>query len=339
MIIALDAMGGDFAPASTVEGAVFAAKTTQHKILLVGSTKLILNELKKQNIKNTIPLSLNIEIVNAPEIISMTEQYPVRSVLYKKQSSLSVCAQLVADGKADAFVSMGNSGAVMASAFFYLKRLRGIFRPALTTIFPTINGHCIIADMGANVDCKPEYLFQFGIMASVFCEKVIGIKNPKIALLSIGEEANKGNELTLATFNLFSKAIGINFIGNIEGKDVTTGKADVVICDGFIGNVLLKFGEGLTDTMLSLIKQKVLLSPIKWLLLPFVHIIKKNIKNRFDYNKIGGAPLLGVNGVCIIGHGRSNSYAVTNAILTGAQTAQYNVVHDIEIAIKKFNYK
>jgi glycerol-3-phosphate acyltransferase PlsX len=335
MIIALDAMGGDFAPASTVEGAIIAAKTTQHKILLVGSTKLILNEFKKQNIKNT----LNIEIVNASEIISMTEKQPVKSVLYKKQSSLSVCAHLVANGKADAFVSMGNSGAVMASAIFYLRRLRGILRPVLTTVFPTVNGDCIIADVGANVDCKPEYLFQFGIMASVFCEKVVGIKNPKIALLSIGEEVNKGNELTLATFNLFSKATGINFIGNIEGKDVTTGKADVVICDGFIGNVLLKFGEGLTDTMLNLIKQKVLLSPIKWLLLPFVHLIKKNIKHRFDYSKIGGAPLLGVNGVCIIGHGRSNSYAVKNAILTGAQTAQYDVVHDIEIALKKFNYK
>jgi glycerol-3-phosphate acyltransferase PlsX len=339
MIIALDAMGGDFAPASTVEGAVLAAKTAQHKIILVGYDKLILKELAKQSKRYSMPLSMNIEIVNAPEIISMTEQQPVKSVLYKKRSSLSVCAQLVADGKADAFVSMGNSGAVMASALFYLKRLNGILRPALTTVFPTIKGHCIVADMGANIDCKPEYLFQFGIMASVFCSKVIGVKNPQIALLSIGEESNKGNELTLATFNLFNKAIGINFMGNIEGKDITTGKADVVVCDGFIGNILLKFGEGITDTILKLIKQRLMDSPMRLILLPFLHFIKNTLQNKFDYSQVGGAPLLGVNGVCIIGHGRSNGHAVKNAILTGAQTAQYDVLSDIEIAIKKFNYK
>ncbi|MDR0915144.1 MAG: phosphate acyltransferase PlsX [Endomicrobium sp.] len=341
MIIALDAMGGDFAPASTVEGAVLAAKAAQHKIILVGDNDLILKELSKQNNKNSLPLSINIEIVHAPEIISMTEQHPVKAVRSKKNSSLAVCAQLVSEGKADAFVSMGNSGAVMASAFFYLRRIRGIIRPAITTMFPTIKGNCIVADMGANVDCKPEHLFQFGIMASVFCSKVIGIKRPKIALLSIGEEPNKGNELTLATFNLFKKSIGIDldFIGNIEGKDIPTGKADVVICDGFIGNVILKFGEGLAGTILYLIKQKLGYSPVKWILFPFVRLVKKTLETKFDYSKIGGAPLLGVNGVCIIGHGRSNSHAVKNAILTGAKTAQYDVIHDIEIAVNKFNYK
>ncbi|MDR0890786.1 MAG: phosphate acyltransferase PlsX [Endomicrobium sp.] len=334
MIIALDAMGGDFAPNVTIEGAVLAAQHEDRNILLVGPEKLLLNKLEKY--KNNNRLAYNkIEIIDANESILMSE-HPAKAVRHKKNSSIAVCAKLVADKKADAFVSMGNSGAIMTAALLYLGRLRGILRPAITTVLPTTKGACILADIGANVDCKPEYLFQFGIMSSIFCKKVIKIKKPKVALLSIGEEASKGNELTLATYSLLNKTIGINFIGNIEGKDICHGKADVVICDGFTGNILLKFGEGITDTMLYLIKQKILSSPIKWFLLPFFHLIKKTLQTKFDYSRIGGAPLLGVNGVCIVGHGRSNSIAVKNAVAAAVETVKYDVLNEIESNLHRY---
>jgi glycerol-3-phosphate acyltransferase PlsX len=334
MIIALDVMGGDFVPASTIEGAILVAKEYKHKILLVGPEKSITMEMLKHS-KQCNPISLNMEIINATEIISMDE-HPAKAVRHKKDSSLSVCAKLVADGKADAFVSMGNSGAVMAAALFYLKRIDGVLRPAISTFFPTIDGHCIIADAGANVDCKPEHLLQFGIMASLFCEKVTGIKRPKVGLVSIGEESTKGNDLTLTAFNLMKKA-DINFIGNIEGRDIPKTRADVVICDGFVGNVILKFGEGLTEMMLNLVKKELKHHPIVWVSLPFLWLAIKDLRKKVDYSEFGGAPLLGVNGVCIVGHGSSNAKAVKNAILAGAVAAEHNLAFEIKEAIAKYN--
>jgi glycerol-3-phosphate acyltransferase PlsX len=336
MIIALDAMGGDFAPASTVEGAIFAAKESNHKILLVGSEKLIAEEMLKYSKKCDLT-SLNIEIVNAVEIIAMDE-HPAKAVRQKKDSSLSVCAKLVAEGKADAFVSMGNSGAVMAAALFYLKRIDGVLRPAISTSFPTIDGHCIISDVGANVDCKPEHLLQFGVMASFFCEKVTEIKRPRVGLISIGEESTKGNELTLAAFDLFKYA-DINFIGNVEGRDIPKAKADVVICDGFVGNIILKFGEGLAEMMLKLVKRELKKHPIAWASLPFLWLAIKDLRKSVDYSEAGGAPLLGVNGVCIVGHGSSNGKAVKNAILAGARAAEHNLTAGIKEVIEKYNNK
>ncbi|MDR3274738.1 MAG: phosphate acyltransferase PlsX [Endomicrobium sp.] len=336
MIIAVDAMGGDFAPEATVEGAILADKASKHKILLVGPEKLIAKELLKHSKRCDIML-LNIEIVNATEVIAMDE-HPAKAVRQKKDSSLSICAKLVAEGKADAFVSMGNSGAAMAAALFCLKRIEGVIRPAIAMPFPTIDGHCTIADMGANVDCKPEQLLQFGIMASLFSEKVIGIEKPRVGLVSIGEEPTKGNELTLAAFNLLKKA-DINFIGNVEGIDIPKAKADVVICDGFVGNVILKFGEGLAEMMLKLVKKELKQHPIAWASLPFLWFAIKDLRNKVDYSEFGGAPLLGINGVCIIGHGSSNSKAVKNAILAGARAVKHNLTVEIKEAIASYNNK
>ncbi|MDR0985221.1 MAG: phosphate acyltransferase PlsX [Endomicrobium sp.] len=329
MIIALDAMGGDFAPSSTVEGAVLVSKSSKHKILLVGQEKILYKELSKYDLSD-----LNIDIINANEVITMGE-HPAQAVRKKTDSSLAVCAKLVRDGKANAFVSMGNSGAIMAVAIFYLKRIPGILRPSISTIFPTVNGNCVMADIGANVDCKPEYLFQFAIMSNVFCKKVMKIKYPKIALISIGEEPTKGNNLSIKAFKLLNKS-GINFIGNIEGKDVINGKADVVICDGFVGNVLLKFSEGIAETFIKLIKEKIIKQPLFWLAIPFLWFAIRTIKKKIDYSEFGGAPLLGVNEVCIIGHGRSNGKAIKNAIFTGINMVQQNMIIDIKKAIDKY---
>jgi glycerol-3-phosphate acyltransferase PlsX len=332
MIIALDAMGGDFAPISTVEGAILAAKESEHKILLVGPEKLLTEEMSKYAKRYNVK-SLNIEIVNATQIVSM-DDHPVKAVHQKMDSSLSVCAKLVAEGKADAFISMGNSGAVMAAALLYLKRIDGVLRPAISTTFPTIDGHCIIADMGANVDCQPEHLLQFGIMASLFYEKITGTKKPRVGLVSIGEEDTKGNKLTLAAFELLKKA-DINFVGNVEGRDITKSKADVVICDGFVGNIILKFGEGLAEVLLKLVRISLKKHPITWVSLPFLWFAIKDLRKKVDYNEVGGAPLLGVNGVCIVGHGASNCRAVKNAIFIGAKAAEHNLTKDIKEAIAK----
>ena len=336
MIIALDAMGGDYAPASTVEGAVLAAKEFKHKVLLVGPEKLLAAELLKHHKRHNVT-SLDIEIVNATEVIGMDE-HPAKAVRQKKDSSLSVCAKLVSAGKADACVSMGNSGAAMAAALFYLKRIDGVLRPAISTTFPTIEGHCIIIDMGANVDCKPEHLLQFGIMGDIYSEKVLGIESPKVGLVSIGEEPTKGNELSLATFELLKKA-DLNFIGNVEGRDIPKGKADVVVCDGFTGNILLKFGEGIAEMMLKLVKKGFKKHPIAWASLPFLWTALRDLRKKVDYSESGGAPLLGVDGVCIIGHGSSNGKAVKNAVLAGARAAEHDLTNAIKDAITKYEVK
>jgi glycerol-3-phosphate acyltransferase PlsX len=332
MIIALDVMGGDYAPKSTIEGAILAAIESKHKIILVGVKELITDELLKYKKKYNLT-SLDLEVVNASEVITMFE-HPVMAVRQKKKSSLCICAQLVANGKANAFVSFGNSGAVMAAALFYLKRICGVLRPAISTVFPTISGFCTIADIGANVDCTPDYLLQFGIMSSIFCEKVIGIKNPRVGLVSIGEESTKGNKATLAAFELLNKA-DINFVGNIEGRDIPIAVADVVVCDGFVGNVILKFGEGLASMMFKLIKMELKKHPITWISLPFLWFAIKNLKKKVDYSEFGGAQLLGVNGVCIIGHGNSNEKAVKNAILIAAKSVKYNLTNEIKKSISR----
>ncbi|MDR1952738.1 MAG: phosphate acyltransferase PlsX [Elusimicrobiota bacterium] len=332
MIIALDAMGGDNAPQITVEGAVLAAKEFNGKILLVGKEELLIEELFKYHKRYDLT-RLNIEIVNAGEVVTM-DDHPAKSVRSKKDSSLTVCAKLVADGKADAFVSMGNSGAVMAAALFYLKRIEGVLRPTLVTPFPSINGAVLIADMGANVDCKPEHLVQFAVMSDIFCKNVMGIENPKIGLVSIGEESTKGNELSLSAYKLLEKT-DLNFIGNIEGRNIPLGQADIVICDGFVGNALLKFGEGLAEFMFKLIARGMKKHPIAWAAVPFLWTTLKDLRKKLDYSEFGAVPLLGVNGVCMIGHGRSNGKAVKNAINAAAKSAQYNLTSAISEALSK----
>ncbi|MDR2771893.1 MAG: phosphate acyltransferase PlsX [Elusimicrobiota bacterium] len=330
MIIALDAMGGDNAPLVTVEGALLAAKEFDGKILLVGNEKLIMAELSKHRKRYDLP-SLNIDIVNTSEIITM-DDHPAKAVRNKKDSSLAVCAKFVADKQADAFVSMGNSGASMAAALFYLKRIEGVLRPTIGVTFPTVDRPVFIADMGTNVDCKPEHLVQFAIMSDVYCKHIMGIANPKIALASIGEESTKGNELSLATYKYLEKT-NLNFIGNIEGREIPLAKANIVICDGFVGNIILKFGEGLSDFMFKIIARNLKKHPIAWAAFPFLWTTIKDLKKTVDYSEFGAVPLLGVNGVCMIGHGRSNKKAVKSAILAANRNAGYDLASAIAEAI------
>jgi glycerol-3-phosphate acyltransferase PlsX len=232
---------------------------------------------------------------------------------------------------------MGNSGAAMASALLNLKRIPGVSRPAITTVFPSIAGLGVVLDAGANVDCKPKHLLQFAVMGKIFVEKVYGIKNPRVGLLSIGEEEGKGNELTLATYELLKKT-ELNFVGNVEGRDITKGTADVFVCDGFVGNVVLKFGEGVAEMMLKLVKQELKAHPLAWFSLPFLWAALKDLRTKVDYTEYGGAPLLGVDGVCIIGHGGSNEKAVKNALRTAAEFAERNVNKEIAQEITKYEF-
>lgn len=329
MRLALDAMGGDHAPAVTVAGAVEYAKEKKHEVILVGNQEILARELSQYNIKN-----LPITVHHARETIGM-EEPPAQAVRQKKDSSLVVATQLVAEKKADAFVSAGNSGAAMAASLLHLGRIPGVLRPAIATIFPTLKGGCSLLDVGANVDCKPKHLFQFAIMGKIYTENIFSIKNPRIGLLSIGEEETKGNELTLSTFDLLKNS-NLNFIGNVEGRDIPKGKADVVVCDGFVGNIVLKFGEGVAEMMLKLVREEFKAHPIAWASLPFLWTALRDLRKKVDYTEYGGAPLLGVDGACIISHGGSNAKAIKNALKAAEKYAEKNVNLAIKSELGKY---
>lgn len=335
MILALDAMGGDKAPDINVEGAILAVKQSDNDVILVGKQDILYSQIDKWSKKYSIPKN-RIRVVNACEIIEMGE-HPANAARHKKDSSMAVCCKLVATKQADAFVSMGNSGAAMATSLLYFKRIQGVTRPAISVSFPTINGRCIIVDAGANVDCKPEHLLQFAIMGNVYSKEIYGIKNPKVAVLSIGEEDTKGNELTFETSNLLKKT-NLNFIGNIEGGDIPKAKADVIVCDGFIGNVFLKSSEGVSEMIQKLVKNSIKSNPLYWGAAPFLKLAMKSVKKEIDYDEAGGAPLLGVNGACVIGHGKSNSRAVKNALFVATKLAKNNINKKIEEQIQKNKY-
>ncbi|MDI6783491.1 MAG: phosphate acyltransferase PlsX [bacterium] len=324
MRIAVDAMGGDNAPASVVEGAISAANKFQLGILLVGQTEAIKPLLTQSQLDLR-----NIEIVDALEVIDMHEP-PSSAVKQKKNSSINICMQLVKEGKADAAVSAGNTGAVMTAAFFTLGRLPGVSRPAIAATIPTRQEPCILLDVGANVDCRPQQLVHFAVMGKVFAEKVFQRPNAKVGLLSIGEEKTKGNEVTLQTYELLEKA-PLNFIGNVEGRDIVTGEVDVVVCDGFIGNIILKFGEGLAEMIMGAAKQFLVGSsnqaPVKEAFRSFA--------KQLDYSEYGGALLLGLNGTCVISHGGSSPKAIMNAIRVGAEFVKDEVNQHIVEEIQK----
>ncbi len=316
MRIVVDAMGGDNAPVVNVEGAIAAARDFKIEVILVGDEGILKKELSARNISG-----LPISVVHAPEVISMHES-PAQACRQRTKSSIMVATQLVKDRKGDGLVSAGNSGAVMTAALMLLGRLKGVKRPAIASLIPTVKDASIIIDAGANVDCKPENLFQFAVMGEVFIKYIFNKTSPTIGLLNIGEEEGKGNELTQNTFKLLKNS-QLNFIGNIEGRDVTRGKADVVICDGFIGNILLKFAEGLAFTIVDILKNELSKSIInKILLLSGLVGVKRSLRNlnkKIDYTEYGGAPLLGINGVCIVAHGISNARAIKNAIKVASQ--------------------
>ena len=311
--IAVDAMGGDFAPAYEVEGAVEAARDFDVAIILVGREELINDELARLRGSRRLTKKLSIEVVDAREVITMDE--PVAAAVRRKRnSSLRVASELVRDGAAQALVTAGNTGAVMVIAKLVTGTLPQVDRPALAAVLPTLTGGgTVILDVGANSDCKATQLHQFAVMGSLYSSVILGVKNPRVGLLSIDEEEIKGNDLTKEAFKLLKNS-NINFIGNIEGRDMYTGMADVIVCDGFTGNVALKVSEGMIETMLRLLKQELKRSLQTKAGAILARPAFNRFKQRLDYAEYGGAPLIGIKGVTIICHGRSSSKAIRNAI-------------------------
>jgi glycerol-3-phosphate acyltransferase PlsX len=329
MKIAVDAMGGDNAPHAIVAGAVQAAKEYGVGIILVGIEQSIQAELKKHPHAQSLPL----EIRNATEVVDMLDS-PVTVFRRKKDSSIRVANELVKSGEAVAVISAGHSGAAMATSLFVLGSLEGVERPAIATFMPTMKGTSIILDVGANVDCKPNHLLQFAIMGEVYAKYVLKNPNPRIGLLSIGEEATKGNELTKEAFKLLTET-SLNFIGNVEGRDVMSGNADVVVCDGFIGNVVLKLSEAVAEAIGLMIRENIGDNLIKKLGYFMMRPVFRALKRRVDYAEYGGMPLIGINGISIISHGRSSAQAIKNAIRVAAELAKSEAIRHIHEDIEK----
>ncbi len=319
MKIVVDAMGGDHAPEAAVEGAVMAAREYETEIILTGLSEPIQAVLDRLDPDHNLP----IQIVHADEVVEMDDS-PGKALRSKRKSSMKIGLDLVKEGAASAFLSAGNTGAVLAYSTVILRPLNGIDRPAIAIQLPTLKDDVILLDAGANVDCKTSQLFQFGIMGHAFAEYILGKENPRIGLLSIGEEDGKGNEVVKEAFQML-KSSHINFIGNIEGKEVYRGNADVIVCDGFTGNVALKISESLAEmigTNLNRMFQSSWLSKLGYLFLkPQLDQFKKKV----DYSETGGAPLLGVNGVVIIAHGSSSPKAIKNAINRACELSEKNI--------------
>jgi len=323
MKIAVDAMGGDDAPGPIVAGAVLAAREYGVGILLVGDSAVIRKDLDRCNLSG-----LDVSIVHAAQKVEM-EEAPSVVIRRKRDSSIWVATEQVKKGNAVAVISAGNSGATMATALFILGPLQGVERPAIATVLPTLTGSAILLDVGANVDCKPLHLFQFATMGHEYAEWVLQKSHPKIGLLSIGEEETKGNEVTKEALKIL-KASPLNFIGNIEGRDVYSGTADVIVCDGFIGNVALKISEGLADALGKLLKREIAATLGGKLGYLFLRSAFQRFRRRVDYAEYGGAPLLGVNGISIICHGRSSAKAIKNAIRVAKTQAEGRVNERIQ---------
>jgi glycerol-3-phosphate acyltransferase PlsX len=323
MKIVLDAMGGDYAPPVAVEGGVWAAQEYGVEVVLVGREEDVRHELAKHDTSG-----LSLPIVHASQVIEM-EDHPAAAVKAKKDSSMVVGMDLVKQGKADAFVSAGNSGGVMAAALFRLGRIRGIRRPALSTVYPTTTGFCFMLDVGANTDCKPEYLLQFAYLGVAYAERVLGIANPRVGIVSNGEEEGKGSVLVQETYPMLKES-GLNFIGNVEGKDIPAGMADVVVTDGFTGNVIAKLSEGLAASLLGIIKEEIKKRPLATVGALLSKPAFEQVKKHLDYAEFGGAPLLGVDGVVIVAHGRSNAKAVKNAVRVAKRAVEGEMLATIK---------
>ena len=324
--IAVDAMGGDHAPQSEVEGALLAAGEHGVRVLLVGQEDVLRAELARHQTDR-----LPVEVLAASQVIAMGEN-PVRALRKKRDSSLHVAARSAQEGRADGVVTAGNTGAAMAIVKTTLGMLPGVDRPALASVFPTKRGTpSVLLDVGANVDCKPQHLQQFAIMGEVYYRVMFGEPRPRVGLLSIGEEASKGNEVVRETHRrLKESSLSFDFVGNVEGRDVYTGDVHVVVCDGFIGNVALKISEGLVDALVSMLKEALgstLSAKVGSLLSRQAY---EDFKKRVDYTESGGVPLLGVKGVCVICHGRSNANAIKNAIRVAADFSSRGINEKIE---------
>jgi glycerol-3-phosphate acyltransferase PlsX len=327
MAIVLDAMGSDRFPDPEVEAAFLAADQLQTEIILVGQQQRL------QPLIDQYPSSDRVQLVHAPEVLEMTDK-PARNARRKADNSMAVGMDLVKSGQADAFVTAGNTGGAMANGLFRLGRIRGVKRPALTTVLPTQTGSAVAVDIGANADCKPLFLLQFGIMGSIYAEKVLGVKNPRVGLLSNGEEEGKGNSLVKETFPLF-KGSTLNFAGNVEPKEFFGGEVDVVVFDGFTGNILIKTSEAISKLLLDILKQELTSSLRTKLGAGLAMPAFREVRNRLDPRNVGAAPLLGINGLVFVGHGRSDATALVNALKLAKQSVDAELLPNLKQAIQE----
>ena len=328
MRIALDAMGGDRAPRVIVEGAIQALREYKDlEIILVGDEKRVKKELSKYRTKG-----LSLSIIHASQVVEMDE-LPTTALRQKKDSSIMVSARLMKERKAQAIVSAGNTGAAMVATKVVLGTLEGIERPTIATLMPHVYGVSILTDVGANVDCKPQHLLQFAIMGNTYAKEILGIEKPRVGLLSVGKEKIKGNELTRATYELLEKT-SLNFVGNVEGRDIFKGSVDVIVCDGFIGNVVLKTAESLAETIQGMLKREIKKNLLRKLGALLSIGAYRALKKRVDYSEYGGAPLLGIDGVCIITHGGASALAIRNALRVAGEFINHKVNAHIIEAVK-----
>lgn len=327
MRIVVDAMGGDFAPRAAVEGAVQAARAYRSTIVLVGRAPEIEAQLARQQAGG-----LDLEIVHAADVIAMDELAPAEAIRTTPQNSISRGVALVRDGEADAFVTAGHTGATLAGATFGLGRLPGVRRPALATPFPTLGGPCVLIDIGANAEVKPEYLLQFGVMGAAYAERVLDIRRPRVGLVSIGEERGKGN-LAVREASSLLEASNLNFIGNIEGREIPSGNVDVAVMDGFTGNVMIKFAEGLAGLVERMLREAATGDPLGMLGGLLLRPSLRRARRRMDYRAYGGAVLLGVRSVVVIGHGRSDSEAIKTAIGVAVRAVENDLIGAIATGV------
>ncbi|HBE9443262.1 phosphate acyltransferase [Clostridioides difficile] len=331
MKIVIDGMGGDNAPKSNVEGAVNAIKEYQVDLIITGDRDLLEKEFSNYEFDRN-----KLEIVHTTEIIE-NEDKPVKAIRSKKDSSMVVALNLVKEGKADAIISAGNTGALLAGGLFVVGRIKGIDRPCLCSAIPNVKrGMTLIADCGANADCKPKNLVEFAAMSNIYSRKVLGLENPKVALANVGLEEGKGNDLVKRSYEEIKK-LDLNFIGNVEAREVINAYTDIIICDGFTGNILLKSAEGVALSVMSLIKETFMASTKSKIGALLIKDDLRKLKSFIDYSEYGGAPLLGLNGGVIKAHGSSDAKAIKNAINQGIKFSKGKVVEDINQFISKYN--
>jgi glycerol-3-phosphate acyltransferase PlsX len=336
MRIVLDAMGSDACPEPELNAALEAARLFGEQIILVGPSTILTPRLKTMEASDGL-----VHLVDAPDTITMQDKGMALALKAKRRNSktsMAVGIDLVKSGEADAFVTAGNTGGAMATAFFRLETIPGVERPALTATFPVKNGFCIVLDIGANPDCKPEHLAQFAIMGSIYAQKVRLVTNPRVAILSNGEEGGKGNELVKNAYPLLQNS-GLNFIGNVEGKELFAGEADVVVTDGFTGNILLKSTEAVAKLIMEIMQQQLRSNPVSMIGGALAKPSLFKMKAMLNPDEYGAAPLLGVNGLVFIGHGRSNAHALVSAIKTARSALEGNVLDSIRSAIQESLHK
>lgn len=327
MTIILDAMGSDHYPVPEIEGAIAATKEFGEEIILVGNEAQILPRLKEFNAEN-----LPLRVVHAPDVLEMTDK-PVEGTRAKPNNSMAIGLKLLKTGEGSAFVTAGNTGGAMFNATRILHRIEGVERPALTAIFPTRKGQCVVCDIGANVDCRPEFLVQFAYMGSLYAEKILGVPSPRVGLLSNGEEAMKGNALVHETHTLLQQT-PLNFIGNVEPKELFQGEVDLVITDGFTGNILLKSSEAVAKLLVDILREELRATPLRTLGALLARPAFGKLRKMMSPEEVGAAPLLGVDGLVFIGHGRSNARAIYSALRLARQAVQLDLLGALRQEIK-----